>query len=355
MIEKNQHKGRLLELDALRGIAALSVVLFHLTDTRELKDLGRIFRFGVTGVNLFFIISGFVIFLTLNNTSSWKDFVFSRFTRLYPTYWTCLSITALLTIVNAYITHKSVWFTPIDYLANLTMFQQLFRIPDLDGPYWTLIIELLFYICMLILYTTKKLGKIELIGMIALVLILLYSLFIANTYKSLNIYFALYFPLVYHFPLFYAGILFYKIKFERINAFRIFAIIACYFVTCMLFYNGGRARVYISQFEYEIVLLIYFSIWFAYVKGFLGFIVNRVTVFLGSISYSLYLIHQFLGLGIIIPGLIKFAHFPAILSSFIALVITIIFAAIITFYVEKPCIRKLKNWYYSRKGMVAAN
>ena len=57
---------RLLELDALRGIAAMMVVLFHLTMNTAIEKFG--FRYGVTGVDLFFIISGFVIFLTLNKS-----------------------------------------------------------------------------------------------------------------------------------------------------------------------------------------------------------------------------------------------------------------------------------------------
>ena len=67
---------RLLELDALRGIAALMVVLFHFTMDRPEMNLG--FKYGVTGVDFFFIISGFVIFLTLSNTKNWKDFVQKR-------------------------------------------------------------------------------------------------------------------------------------------------------------------------------------------------------------------------------------------------------------------------------------
>ena len=52
---------RFQELDALRGIAALMVVFFHFTIGRPEAKLG--FKLGTTGVDLFFIISGFVIFI----------------------------------------------------------------------------------------------------------------------------------------------------------------------------------------------------------------------------------------------------------------------------------------------------
>ena len=102
---KQQGKNRLLELDALRGIAALMVVLFHFTMDRPEMYYG--FKYGVTGVDFFFIISGFVIFLTLSSTKNWKDFVVSRFSRLYPTYWTVVTFTALMTVVYRLIHQES--------------------------------------------------------------------------------------------------------------------------------------------------------------------------------------------------------------------------------------------------------
>lgn len=83
-------KKRLIELDALRGIAALSVVIYHYT-TRYNSLYGHdsfldnnYFHYCSQGVQLFFMISGFVIFLTLNHIKKPMDFVISRFSRLYP-------------------------------------------------------------------------------------------------------------------------------------------------------------------------------------------------------------------------------------------------------------------------------
>jgi len=83
--------GRIQELDSLRGIAAVAVVLYHFT-----YRFGELYEFqtpppfqvtlGQYGVQLFFIISGFVIFMTLNRTRRPLDFVVSRFSRLHPTY-----------------------------------------------------------------------------------------------------------------------------------------------------------------------------------------------------------------------------------------------------------------------------
>src|SRR2546430_2652712 len=96
-------KPRFAELDLLRGVAALWVVLFHYTtqysrlyvpDRRDL--LGFEFPDGTLGVYLFFMISGFVIFMTLHRSERPLDFVVSRFARLYPAYWAGIVLTATM-------------------------------------------------------------------------------------------------------------------------------------------------------------------------------------------------------------------------------------------------------------------
>ena len=103
MTEKTDKKRRLLELDALRGIAAVGVMLFHYSViyyklfpsmTHPLFQ----FRYGRLSVHLFFIISGFVIFMTLEKTRRPTDFIVSRFSRLFSTYWFSISPWLMLII-----------------------------------------------------------------------------------------------------------------------------------------------------------------------------------------------------------------------------------------------------------------
>src|SRR5690606_1792624 len=158
---------RILELDVLRGLAATIIFLFHCS--LILPPSERIFNFGVTGVDLFFMISGFVILLTLSRTHHWKDFVGSRFSKLFPTYWVCVSFTAMLIFFrNVYFsTPSSDLFS--NYLGNLTMVQRYLGIPNLDEQYWTLEVELLFYFVMLFIFLVRGLNSIEKIGFAALV------------------------------------------------------------------------------------------------------------------------------------------------------------------------------------------
>ena len=156
---------RLVEVDALRGVAALAVVLFHYT-TRftDLYQPGAqpavSFPSGHYGVNLFFIISGFVIFMTLEKTARPLDFVVSRFSRLFPAYWAAIfltfSICHLLGLPGKLVSTGTA-------LANLAMLHGLFGVGHVDGVYWTLEVELLFYCGMLLLYRLKWLDRLHLV------------------------------------------------------------------------------------------------------------------------------------------------------------------------------------------------
>src|SRR5262245_1666439 len=156
--------GRILELDALRGFAAFAVMLFHYTSRYgELYDYNHPFPlpvlWGAYGVELFFMISGFVIFMTLERTRQPMDFVVSRFSRLYPTYWAGVTLTFTIVAVMG-LPGRQVSVT--EFLVNLTMLQRLIPgVEDVDGVYWTLRIEMVFYVLTFSLYLLKRLPQVE--------------------------------------------------------------------------------------------------------------------------------------------------------------------------------------------------
>ncbi len=115
MESKGQPK-RYQELDSLRGVAALMVVVFHFTMGR--KEGQYLFNLGNTGVELFFIISGFVIFMSINKMKNSKEFIINRFTRLYPTYWTCVTFTFILIAWSSTWNEALAKVSFIKYLAN---------------------------------------------------------------------------------------------------------------------------------------------------------------------------------------------------------------------------------------------
>ena len=91
-------------LDALRFFAALSVVLYHYGFlgyapgnllTLSFPELSPAARYGYLGVQLFFMISGYVILWSINGRTA-SQFALHRFIRLYPTFWLCAAITLLV-------------------------------------------------------------------------------------------------------------------------------------------------------------------------------------------------------------------------------------------------------------------
>jgi peptidoglycan/LPS O-acetylase OafA/YrhL len=340
---------RLQELDAMRGIAVILVVVLHLTT--ENGQAKNIFSLGATGVDLFFIISGFVILLTLEKTKNWQDFIVSRFARLYPAYWiSVLSVTTLMVFTNIICDRSSTGLL-VKFLANMTMLQTYFKVRHLDGTYWTLQVEMLFYLFMLLVFLTNSLKRVEAISCMAMLPIMGYHLLLNTKFHDLQLTLSNYLPLLNHFPLFFAGILFYKMKFDRVSPQRYLLVIGCFILQYILFFDGGFSRYYVSQSEYGFMLIIYFNLFLFYLTNRLNFIVNRVTLFLGSISYSLYLFHSYLGSEFLIPGLVEYANFNFWLAALgVALPMSLIIATLVNRYIEKPIMQYIRIQYKKKMG-----
>ncbi|MEV1024444.1 acyltransferase [Streptomyces sp. NPDC050264] len=145
---------RLYALDGLRLIAALMVAAYHYggrdgevshawgTSPRtQFPSLHGWFAYGCLGVQIFFVISGFVICM-----SGWgrplRSFFASRASRLLPSYWVAIVLVTAVFAVPV-VVYKAV--SPSDALVNLTMLQQPLGVDRVLGVCWTLWAELRFY------------------------------------------------------------------------------------------------------------------------------------------------------------------------------------------------------------------
>lgn len=334
----NNKSNRFQELDALRGLAALMVVFFHFTLGRAEANIG--FKLGTTGVDLFFIISGFVIFMSISKVKSSRDFVINRISRLYPTYWACVTFTFLLISIINLSNHNNI---PIfKYIGNMTMFQYYLKISDLDGPYWTMIIEMIFYIFILLLFHFKILRYFNLLGILLSITLVVSTYFLNNNLVQ-KLFIAI--PFFQFVPLFIAGSIFYKIYTEKKRLFENYIlIITCLICQIVLFKFSGRSSMFINHVEYSSMLILYFFIFTLFVSGNLKFIVSRPSLFLGKISFALYLIHQYVSINIIIPTLINKWNVNFWIASFlITLPIVIGIASLVTYYIEVPLSKKMKE------------
>ena len=144
---------RLRALDGLRLVAALMVCAYHYagrggrittswgaSPSALFPHLAGPFSYGCLGVNIFFVISGFVICM-----SGWgrslKDFTISRVTRLYPAYWA-----ALILVTVVFLAAGVPRVPDTDLLTNFTMLQMPAGAQRVLGVCWTLWAEMRFYL-----------------------------------------------------------------------------------------------------------------------------------------------------------------------------------------------------------------
>jgi peptidoglycan/LPS O-acetylase OafA/YrhL len=143
------HRGapRLGWLDALRGYAALVVVLFHLGPTVLGPDrhiaVFRVIDLGKYGVLLFFLVSGYVIPMSLERHGSLRRFWIGRLFRIYPAY---LFAIVLLIAATASVPAVLRTETVSSVLAHATMLSDPLGLRGALRPFWTLSYEMIFYL-----------------------------------------------------------------------------------------------------------------------------------------------------------------------------------------------------------------
>jgi exopolysaccharide production protein ExoZ len=165
-------------LQAGRALAAVTVLLYHVTVTTMLPkylhaNTFLAFRSGNSGVQFFFVLSGFVIWLAhrkdIGHAAVLKEYLWKRFRRLYPPLWAVLIVsTAIFLIVPSFgwggETHPSTILSA--FLVGPAK-QDLILHPE-----WTLRREVLFYLVFSISIVNKRLGKATMIAWLALSAIL---------------------------------------------------------------------------------------------------------------------------------------------------------------------------------------
>jgi len=340
-------KTRFKSIDALRGIAALLVLLLHVSqvflqskkiaatglgmlDFIKVIDLGRI------GITIFFIISGFVICKSFNSKEKeLKSFVIKRFFRLYPLFWFSL-------IVGAFV----LWPIGKQHLdlgilaGNATMIPAFFGQPFVIGLYWTLETELLFYILMSALYFFGVLRNSSVILGLTLLCYaaLVIFMFVPATQPSLPHWMAT----PYHLSLMLLGVSMRyafderedeaRLSRRRIATLHLLLLLAIpFYIIASYLLRGIDANL-----PDAIAYLIGISIFVIGLKALRS--APSYLVYLGTISYSIYLLHP------IVFTLVRKAvlQVPALYGLHISFyltictVLTIIFSALTYKLIEAP-------------------
>lgn len=336
---------RVGEIDALRGLAAVAVMLFHYTwRIDELYPMGAaptfVVRHGHYGVNLFFIISGYVIFMTLQRTRRPLDFVVSRFSRLFPAYWAAVPLTFAVTQVLG-LPGKLVSGT--DALGNLVMIHGLFGVPHVDGVYWTLEVELLFYAGMFALYRSGRLGRIH--GVLWLMLAARLVYFLSAAWAGIELPYRVQriFILAY-IPWFAIGISIFLYTHPRDAADRP--------KSAALIAAAAALLAIVDSPAIGLLSLALAALVFGAATQRLPWLALPVMVWFGTISYTLYLLHENIGWSVLLRLRDWGVQRDVAIACTIAL--ALLLADGLTRFIEKPAmawIRQRWSDYKKRQGV----
>ena len=313
-------------------------------------EVGDWLNFCSVFIELFFLISAFAVTLSLERTSSLKKFAVNRFTRIYPIFWVCATFTFLLMIAYKFLrTNESVSDLSLtQYLINLTMFQSFFGVKDLDGQYWTLIIELCFYIFIILLAYFKKVNWFKIIGFLWCIGLIVFYFYLVSNYPNQP---RNYINFIGIFPMFYAGMLVYFMyKNNNWRTITNYSLLTFAFVTQIItFEYCSIAAHYTGQLTYAIYLTIFYFICIGLIHRKTEFFAWKPLIYLGKISYSLYLLHQYIAVTVLIPILQYRLGINFWITVFlITLPFCILLAAAMNHYVEEPLSKWMRNRLYSK-------
>jgi len=144
-------RGRVELLDLLRALAVLAVLMFHYCfrgavadqsfTTLSLPALAPYAKYGSLGVQLFFVISGFVIAYSAEQRSA-GEFAIARIARIYPGFLVCMTLTFIVTLAFGAPRFQATFG---QWLANYAIAAPAVARPFMDGAYWSLVYEMTFY------------------------------------------------------------------------------------------------------------------------------------------------------------------------------------------------------------------
>lgn len=358
---------RMLHIDSIRGVAALLVAYMHISGTfvrqfpsisangTMLYDIANYLDFGRIGVIAFFAISGFVICNSLkgNRAQGSKKFLISRTFRLFPAFWvSLLGAVLVMYVLNG---------RPVNYdqvIANISMIPSVLGFAPVQGLYWTLEVELIFYLLCYLLFLCGGINK-PVCLFLAIVLLMAcywwvlkhkpYGQYLADNlaphWRILTLHLSIMF-LGGLYRIYYDG----QQKFTIVLGCRVPILVLVIAACGIIFYRSFQVL------EQGIIRdsLIHFKQGISYLLGIALFFVGAqfiriqgaVFVWLGKISYSLYLLHPVVFYFVV--WLLRqygsdYDHYHLSVYIVVCLLVSIALSSLVYWLVEKPCVQLSKQ------------
>lgn len=341
-------RGTLESVQVMRGLAATAVAFYHThlflspPEHGGVTIFGSFTQFGWTGVNFFFVLSGFIILLAherdIGRPARAGRYLWRRFSRVYPVYWVFL--TAYIAAAAFGLGQPDFSWSPVNLAASYSLLQLATIVTPPLKVAWTLFFEVIFYGVFLTLILNRVLGMVVIGAWIALIIgVNLFDgpvrdLWIAHTW---NLYFLV-------------GAVAYLLYVRLPKTFGLPILIAGVVLLVGAFASGfvdGR----IADFQIKPLALFLLSIPFAMIllggalaEGRYGWNPSASLKLLGAASYAIYLVHSAV-ISVIVPVLHKHGGHALPQAVVFALVVIPAVAAGIVAHVlvERPLLAWLRN------------
>ncbi|HFC30673.1 MAG TPA: acyltransferase [Oceanospirillales bacterium] len=327
-------------IQALRGIAAFMVVLFHMLGQFKAMNLSNswyesIAQFGYIGVDIFFVISGFVMAKTThnlaNNPKNAIKFIQKRLLRIFLGYWPILLFAIIVYAL----------LIP-DILAKKDIFSSVFLISTnlqklVIGPSWSLTYELYFYLLLSLLLMSNFINKKVFLSLLAIIIVLK-ILFLQQSNQYLDFFLS-------HFLLeFIIGFFLFYLKKQLLSQYMLPIILLLAITALTIGINLPIADDWtrVVTFGFFGVCIIALAI---HLEDNKIFIANGMVKKIGDASYSLYIVHIIFVNLFYHSGLRNYlTGTPYSAIGFVLyLALIIYFSLLIYKYLEHPLYQKMVN------------
>lgn len=343
------HRLRVHTIDGLRGLCAVLVMLYHFWhyayNSSEPKLLAAFLNFSsIYCVEIFFIISGFSLAYAYNNSdfSKWKDccnFIIRRYFRIAPLYISLvilMIVCSLLQIIKA-----PLLISTTNIIANISLlFGFISPSLSLVGGGWSIGLEFVFYFSfpLIMIFTIKHRFFLWLFLTISVIFLIFFA-FNLETFPltSISKKWNFYVNPMNHLAFFISGVVTFFYMGKKVSflvnkwillGFTLISIISVnLFYTNHYFYFCGKfERLYFSLFAF----ILFYNVLYGWGSRIFS---SKVFLFLGEISYSIYLLH------IVIYSVVKRFTYNPSLQMACSICIVMVIATLSHFFVEKPFIQ----------------